>query len=100
MTNRTLFTIVIRENGITKKETDGMPIYEYHCSACDHQFELRQKFSDPPASVCPKCGGNVAKMISNTAFSLKGDGWFKTGYCPKTEAPKPAACAGGGCCAG
>jgi predicted nucleic acid-binding Zn ribbon protein len=43
----------------------------------------------------------VEKMISATAFSLKGDGWFNTGYCPKTEAPKPAACAaGGGCCGG
>jgi hypothetical protein len=39
-------------------------------------------------------------MISATAFSLKGAGWFNTGYCPKTEAPKPAACAGGGCCGG
>jgi len=78
-----------------------MPMYEYKCSACDHQFELRQKFSDAPASECPQCGGTVEKQISSTAFSLKGDGWFKTGYCPKTEAPKPAACAaGGGCCGG
>ena len=78
-----------------------MPMYEYRCSACNHKFELRQKFSDAPASECPQCGGLVEKLISATAFSLKGDGWFKTGYCPKTEAPKPAACAaGGGCCGG
>jgi putative FmdB family regulatory protein len=77
-----------------------MPIYEYQCQHCNHQFELRQKFSDPAASECPKCGGAVQKMISATAFSLKGDGWFTQGYCPKTESPKPAACAGGGCCGG
>ncbi len=76
-----------------------MPMYEYLCSACDHHYELRQKFSDPPASKCPECGGNVKKMISATAFSLKGDGWFNSGHCPKTDEPKPAACAGGGCCA-
>lgn len=76
-----------------------MPMYEYSCEACDNTFELRQKFSDPPADKCPTCGGAVKKLISSTAFSLKGDGWFNTGYCPKTEAPKPAACAGGGCCA-
>jgi len=78
-----------------------MPMYEYRCSTCSHQFELRQKFSDAPASACPQCGGGVEKMISTTAFSLKGGGWFKSEYCPKTEAPKPAACAaGGGCCGG
>jgi len=77
-----------------------MPVYEYQCQDCNHQFELRQKFSDPAASECPKCGGAVQKMISAAAFSLKGDGWFAQGYCPKTESPKPAACAGGGCCGG
>ncbi|HBA71294.1 MAG: transcriptional regulator [Geobacteraceae bacterium GWC2_55_20] len=76
-----------------------MPMYEYRCTTCSHQFELRQKFSDPPASECPQCGGTVKKMISNTAFSLKGDGWFNTGYCPKTEAPKPAGCGGCACAA-
>jgi putative FmdB family regulatory protein len=76
-----------------------MPMYEYRCTTCNHQFELLQKFSDAPARQCPKCGAAVEKMISSTAFSLKGDGWFNTGYCPKTEAAKPAACAGSGCCA-
>ena len=56
--------------------------------------------SEVTALTCPNCGGSVEKMISATAFSLKGAGWFNTGYCPKTEAPKPAACAGGGCCGG
>ena len=29
-----------------------MPVYEYRCTACNHQFELRQKFSDAlPTSV-------------------------------------------------
>ncbi len=76
-----------------------MPVYEYRCSTCDHQFELRQKFSDQPASQCPECGGPVQKMISATAFSLKGDGWFNQGYCSKTQAPKHAGCPAGGCCA-
>lgn len=71
-----------------------MPMYEYRCAECNHQFELRQKFSDPPATECPQCNGKVDKMISQSAFSLKGSGWFDSGYCPKTEAPKPAACAG------
>lgn len=76
-----------------------MPVYEYRCSSCDHQFELRQKFSDPPAKECPKCSGAVEKLISSTAFSLKGGGWFDSGYCAKNDSPKPAGCPGGGCCA-
>jgi putative FmdB family regulatory protein len=75
-----------------------MPMYEYECESCHNQFELHQKFSDAPASECPQCGGPVKKMISATAFSLKGSGWYKEGYCPKTDAAKPAGCAGGGCC--
>ena len=62
-----------------------MPIYEYCCSVCNIQFELRQKFSDPPADRCPKCGGTVRKLVSAVSFSLKGAGWFGDGYGTKAE---------------
>jgi putative FmdB family regulatory protein len=65
-----------------------MPIYEYRCTACNHQFELRQKFSDALADQCPKCGGAVHKMVSASAFSLKGGGWYGDNYDAKAEAPK------------
>ena len=68
-----------------------MPVYEYRCAACNHQFELRQKFSDAPANQCPKCGGEVHKMVSASAFSLKGAGWYGDGYGTKEEAPKSEA---------
>jgi len=64
-----------------------MPIYEYRCDACNIQFELRQKFSDPPADRCPKCGGTVRKLVSAVSFSLKGAGWFGDGYGAKAESP-------------
>lgn len=73
-----------------------MPMYEYRCQSCNHQFELRQKFSDAPATECPQCGGKIEKLISQTAFSLKGSGWFNSASCPKTDTPKPAACSSGG----
>lgn len=72
-----------------------MPIYEYRCNVCDNQFELRQKFSDPPADSCPKCGGAVHKMVSTVAFSLKGGGWYAEGYGAKAEAPKETDTAAG-----
>jgi len=57
-----------------------MPIYEYRCCDCGHQFELMQKFSDPPAETCPTCSGTVQKLISRSAFHLKGSGWYVTDY--------------------
>jgi putative FmdB family regulatory protein len=65
-----------------------MPVYEYRCNACSIQFELRQKFSDPTADQCPKCGGSVRKMVSAVSFSLKGAGWFGDGYGAKAEPTK------------
>ena len=69
-----------------------MPVYEYRCNTCNYQFELRQRFSDPPADRCPKCSEAVHKMVSAAAFSLKGGGWYAEGYDTKTEAaPKSEA---------
>lgn len=58
-----------------------MPIYEYKCNACDHEFEKSQKMADPPVKTCPKCKQKkVEKLISLSAFSLKGEGWYVTEY--------------------
>jgi putative FmdB family regulatory protein len=57
-----------------------MPIYEYRCLDCSHEFELIQKFSDPPLEECPSCPGTVQKLISRSAFHLKGNGWYVTDY--------------------
>lgn len=65
-----------------------MPLYEYCCNACNIQFELRQKFSEPPANRCPKCGGTVRKLVSAASFSLKGAGWYGDGYGAKAEPTK------------
>jgi putative FmdB family regulatory protein len=58
-----------------------MPIYEYECAACGHQFEEMQKMSDPPVRTCPKCKKKkVERLISRTAFQLKGGGWYADLY--------------------
>jgi putative FmdB family regulatory protein len=48
-----------------------MPVYEYQCNACGDQFELQQKLADPPVKVCPKCGGEVKKVVSAVSSKLK-----------------------------
>ena len=57
-----------------------MPIYEYKCGSCGEQMEVMQRISDPRLTVCPACGGELAKLISNTSFVLKGGGWYADGY--------------------
>ena len=58
-----------------------MPIYEYHCNACGHEFEVMQKITDRPIKKCEACGKLKAKrMISQTSFILKGSGWYVTDY--------------------
>jgi len=73
-----------------------MPIYEYHCGDCKKDHEIIQKFSDPPLTICPACGGKLEKKLSLSGFQLKGGGWYKDGYASgkntpeitKKEAPK------------
>ncbi|MFZ3208652.1 MAG: zinc ribbon domain-containing protein [Geobacteraceae bacterium] len=78
-----------------------MPLYEYQCNSCNNRLELRQKFSDEPATKCPSCGGELTKLISNAAFSLKGGGWYTEGYNKSKNAEAPApACPSGGSCTG
>ncbi len=58
-----------------------MPIYEYECGKCGHQFEREQRMADPPIKTCPVCKGRkVNKLISRSSFVLKGGGWYADGY--------------------
>jgi putative FmdB family regulatory protein len=58
-----------------------MPIYEYRCPDCGHEFERLQSYKDPAVTDCPSCsGGQVKKLISKTSFALKGGGWYKDHY--------------------
>ncbi len=58
-----------------------MPVYEYACKACGHEFEREQRISDKPLKKCPSCGSMQAKrLISRTSFVLKGGGWYNDLY--------------------
>jgi putative FmdB family regulatory protein len=63
-----------------QKELIAMPIYEYVCEKCGSHIEVMQKMSDEPLKRCRECRGKLEKIISRTAFQLKGSGWYKTDY--------------------
>ena len=58
-----------------------MPIYEYQCRSCGHEFEVLQKISDPKLTDCPECHqASLQKKMSAVAFRLKGGGWYETDF--------------------
>ena len=62
-----------------------MPIYEYKCENCGHEFEEMLHFSErdnPINAPCPfpTCAGKVHLKMSLGSFHLKGGGWYKDGY--------------------
>lgn len=64
-----------------------MPLYEYQCTNCSARVEILQRVSDPPYSHCPKCGGEMKKLLSAPAIQFKGSGFYKTDYASKSAAP-------------
>ena len=69
-----------------------MPLYEYECSACRRRTEKIQRFSDPELTVCPHCGGPLARTLTAPAIQFKGSGWYKDLY----SSAKPPAASGEG----
>jgi len=73
-----------------------MPIYEYRCRSCGHVFEVIQRHGDRQLRKCRECSGQLEKLISKSAFHLKGGGWYSEGYHPggskkSAEAKTPSA---------
>lgn len=81
-----------------------MPIYEYKCEDCGHEFEEMLHFSErdvPLNTPCPNrifdrnqepqcfdCDGKVHLKMSLGSFHLKGSGWYKDGYGKKKQETK------------
>jgi len=68
-----------------------MPTYEYHCDACEHNFDEFQSINDPPLKKCPKCGKLKLRRIfgAGAAIIFKGSGFYQTDY--RSESYKAAA---------
>ena len=69
-----------------------MPIYEYKCPKCGI-FEAIQSFSEKPLKCKPDCEEKgcpkkAERLISQSAFHLKGGGWYKDGYSSTASANK------------
>jgi putative FmdB family regulatory protein len=56
-----------------------MPIYEYRCEN-GHTFEVLQKMTDDPVSVCSTCEAPVQRLFHPVAVHFKGKGFYNTDY--------------------
>jgi putative FmdB family regulatory protein len=58
-----------------------MPTYEYKCNQCGYVFEKFQTMSSEPIKICPKCKGEVKRLIGPGAGPIfKGTGFYQTDY--------------------
>jgi putative FmdB family regulatory protein len=74
-----------------------MPIYEYQCHECEIKFEEMHRITDRDLPNCPSCGSaEVTKLISLSAFHLKGSGWYVTDYGGKKTDPRASSENGNG----
>jgi putative FmdB family regulatory protein len=56
-----------------------MPIYEYRCEN-GHTFEVMQRMTDDPVSVCQTCDAPVQRVFHPVAVHFKGSGFYNTDY--------------------
>lgn len=64
-----------------------MPIYEFHCCACDHDSEVLVRSTDWKGTPCPHCGSTKLEKKLSVFASSGGEA---------AEAPsctgKPSSC--------
>jgi putative FmdB family regulatory protein len=77
-----------------------MPIFEYQCDTCGAQREMLLKHGEVARPTCATCRKRMRRVISRSAFILKGSGWYVTDYPSdarkqgmKGEKPAPPAAA-------
>ncbi|MBE0585188.1 MAG: zinc ribbon domain-containing protein [Desulfofustis sp.] len=62
-----------------------MPIYEFICTSCGHQFETICSSTDTSSVTCAKCRSSAVKKILST-------GTFKVGKSGSAGLPAAPAC--------
>ena len=54
-----------------------MPIYEFACQNCGHEFEQILPFSAQGTPSCPVCQSTqVVRRMGRPAIHFKGSGWY------------------------
>ena len=54
-----------------------MPVYQYACTDCSEELEVRQSFADDSLTTCPSCAGRLRKILSAVGVVFKGSGFYR-----------------------
>ncbi|PIE02200.1 MAG: FmdB family transcriptional regulator [Acidobacteria bacterium] len=68
-----------------------MPLFEYQCKQCKHEFEFLQQTGEPNPETCPQCG-SIEPQRKMSTFTPS---CASPGGSPPASAPTP--CATGSC---
>jgi putative FmdB family regulatory protein len=55
-----------------------VPLYDYKCSSCGNQYEMREGFDAPARQPCPKCGQEAKRILHPPPIVFKGSGFYIT----------------------
>jgi len=70
-----------------------MPIYEYACQECGHEFEFLLRGDEKPA--CPAC--NSGRLTRNLSVPAAHSASSRKSSCPARDACGMPHCSGGSC---
>jgi len=75
-----------------------MPMYDYRCHDCGHQWEVLLPSADTAPDACPQCGGGELQRLLPTANVARGERREpgKT-CCGRDERCSTPSCSSGGC---
>jgi putative FmdB family regulatory protein len=69
-----------------------MPLFEYRCSHCDHQFEALVRDGNSPE--CPECHAKKPERLLSVVSARTAGTRSQSSTCPSSDAPP----CGPGCC--
>jgi putative FmdB family regulatory protein len=69
-----------------------VPLYEYRCAGCGHEFEALVGVREADQADCPACGSAPARRLFSLIAAVRPDASPVRGG--------DGAAAGGGCCGG
>ena len=55
-----------------------MPIYEYRCTKCAFQFEVKRGFGEISSAPCPRCQGEAHRVFSPVPVIFRAPGFYTT----------------------
>jgi putative FmdB family regulatory protein len=70
-----------------------MPLYEYACRSCGHEFEFLLRNDETP--ICPECG--KTDLTKNFSAPAAHTGNAKDPACPAKSTCGASRCGGGSC---